>query len=472
MGTIATAWGITTGALESYQEALNISANNIANANTPGYTRESPVWQENDSVELNGAQFGMGARVTGASSQRDLVLEQRIQQQTQTQQATSARLTALQDVQPIFNDAIGASSATSTPNGGISDSMTQFFDALAQLEGSPSSAADRQQVLSTAANLAASFQNASSQLAIQQNALDQQAGQIVSQVNALTKSLAQLNQQIQATIPHSDAGSLEDQRQQDLVQLSSLIGISQIHTENNGLTITTTDGTLLVTSNQAYSLSTGSSGGVTHIYDGNGNDLTPELTLGGGQIGGILTVRDQDIPGMLTTLDTLAYGIGSQINTINQAGSDANGNAGGLIFNLSSTSAGAASTISVALTNPSGIAAAASGAGLGNNSNVTAMVNIQNAATIAGATPTAFYSSFVSSLGSSISAASTLNIAQQTSLTQLENQRNALSSVNLNDEAASLQSLERSYQAASKLFSILDSVLASALNMGVQTSVS
>lgn len=451
---------------------LQVTAANMANASAPGYTREIANWQENDSIQINGASYGTGARVTGASSQRDLVLEQRIQQQTQVQQATSARMTALQNTELIFNEATSTSSSSGSSTGGISDGFTQFFNALTQLQSSPSSNAGRQQVLSAATYLASSFQNAATQLDQQQAALDQQSLVILNQVNSLTASLAQLNQQIQSQNTGSDAGELEDQRQQDLAQLSSLIGIHQVQTENNGLTITTANGVLLVASSQAYTLGSGASGGLTHIYDPEGTDLTQDLTSGGGQLAGLLTARDQDIPQMKTALDTLAYGLGSKINSINQAGDDANGNTGLAIFSLPSSSTGAASAISVAITSPDQIAAAGRGLGIADNSNLIAMLNVQNAGLINGVSPTNFYSDFVSSLGSLVGQTSTLNAAQQASLTQLQSQRDSYSAVNLNDEAASLETLERSYQAASKMFSILDSVMAATLNLGVSTSVS
>jgi flagellar hook-associated protein 1 len=72
-------------------------------------------------------------------------------------------------------------------------------------------------------------------------------------VNGLTGAIAQLNQQIQSTSPNADAGTLEDQRQQDLSQLSQLIGINQVTTENNGLSVTTTSGQLLVSEGRASS---------------------------------------------------------------------------------------------------------------------------------------------------------------------------------------------------------------------------
>ena len=83
-----------------------------------------------------------------------------------------------------------------------------------------------------------------------------------------------------------------------------------------------------------------------------------------------------------------------------------------------------------------------------------------------------FYSNFVTTLGVDGAEVQTENTAQNASVTQLQNQNNALSAVNLNDEAASMQQLERSYQAASQVFTILNTIMASALNLGVQTAVS
>ena len=78
----------------------------------------------------------------------------------------------------------------------------------------------------------------------------------------------------------------------------------------------------------------------------------------------------------------------------------------------------------------------------------------------------------VTSLGSLTSEVSSQNTAQQAALTQLNDQINSISGVNLNDEATQLETLEQSYQAASKLFTVLDQVIASALNLGVQTTYS
>lgn len=476
MATISTAFNIATGALDADQSALSIVANNTANASTPGYTLEIPNWEQNDSVSLDAVNYGMGASVTGAESQRSLVLERAIQQQTQTESASNARLTALDQMQALFSGATSAGTDTSAASG-IGSDLSNFFDALSQLEGSPSDDALRERVLSTAGTVAADFNSSAAQLNSQQQSLDEQSVNIVGQANTLLTSIAQLNTQIESTSPTGDAGTLEDQRQEDLTQLSRLIGINTSTTENNGLSITTASGALLISEGQTYPITTGQSGGVTDFYDTEGNNITSDLTAGGGELGGVLTARDQDIPQAECSLDALAYAVASQVNTVNEGGSDLNGNAGTAIFGLPAAAtsldpAGSAAGITLIMTDPAGIAAAVSGAGSSDNTNVVAMANLQNSAIVDGTTPTTYFSDFVTTLGSLVSEVSSENTAQQASLTQLQNQIGSLSGVNLNDEAASLETLEQSYEAASKLFTILDQVMVSALNMGVETAYS
>jgi flagellar hook-associated protein 1 FlgK len=161
------------------------------------------------------------------------------------------------------------------------------------------------------------------------------------------------------------------------------------------------------------------------------------------------------------------------VNTQNNAGTDLdgdNGNAGD-IFSASTQVAGSAAAMSVVMTDPNHIAAAGSGDGTGDSSNATAMADLANQSIVNGETPTNFYSNFVSALGSTVSGVETENTAQSASVTQLQTQISSLSGVNLNDEASSMTTLERSYQAASQVFSMLNTIMASALNLGDQTTV-
>ncbi len=477
MGTISSAFQLISGALDADQSALSIVANNVANANTPGYTEETPTWRENDPVSINGVSYGTGISETGPASVRDRVLLERLDQQQQLASASTARLAGLNTIQTLFTPDSGSSSAKA---GDVGSDITGFFSSFASLEANPTNNALRQQVLSSATTLAGDISNAAGSLNAQRTSLDQEAAGAIAQVNALTGAIAQLNTQIQSTAPDADAGVLEDQRQQDLSQLSQLVGINQVTTENNGLSITTASGQTLVSEGSSVPMTAGLVNGVTHFFLGT-TDVTTQLASGGGSLGGYLTARDQDIPRVLNSLDQLAYGIATAVNLQNNAGTDLNGKGGtGVnpanpalnIFNQPAAAAGSAAAMSVVMTDPNQIAAAGPSAGTGDNSNAVAMAGLATAGIVLGKSGSDFCSNFVTMLGATVAEVQTENTAQNASVTQLQNQNNALSAVNLNNEAASMQQLERSYQAASQVFTILNTLVASALNMGVETAVS
>jgi flagellar hook-associated protein 1 FlgK len=179
----------------------------------------------------------------------------------------------------------------------------------------------------------------------------------------------------------------------------------------------------------------------------------------------------------LSSLDQLAYNVSTQVNALNNGGTDLDGVSGTVanplyIFNQPTAVAGSAANMSVAMTDPSQIAAAGLGKGTGDNTNATAMANLANQSIVNGQTPTDYFSNFVSTLGATVSSVQTENTAQNASVTQLQTQNNALSGVNLDDEASAMSTLERSYQAASQVFTMLNTIMASALNLGEQATVS
>jgi flagellar hook-associated protein 1 FlgK len=292
----------------------------------------------------------------------------------------------------------------------------------------------------------------------------------VGQINSLTANIASLNQQISKVSPNGDAGVLEDQRQAAIAQLSQLVGLDQITTEQNGITLTTSSGEVLVSGNQSYALSTSQVSGVTHILAGpDAVDVTSSIA--GGSLGGMLQARDQTLPGFANSLDSLAYAIGTQVNTENAAGLDGNGNPGGPLFTLTGIVAGAAGAIALATNDPASVAAAAPGEGATGNSNAIALAGLAGGAIVSGQTPSSFYASFLAQIGTAVSSATADNAVQQAALTQLTSQRDAISGVSLDQEAANLTQYQRSYEAAAKVFSIVNQLLADALNLGVSTAV-
>jgi flagellar hook-associated protein 1 FlgK len=211
--------------------------------------------------------------------------------------------------------------------------------------------------------------------------------------------------------------------------------------------------------------------GKTHLLAGNpATDVTSGLT--GGALGGALEVRDQVLPQYQSALDQLAYDAATKVNQVNGQGLDGNGAPGQAIFDLPTSANGAASQIAMATTDPKAIAAAAVGEGSQGSSNALLLAGLANGADVAGQTPSDFLTALLGQIGSAASAATSDNTAQKATLSQLTSQRNALSGVSLDEEAANLTNYQRAYEAAAKIFSITDELMASALNLGVTTAVS
>jgi flagellar hook-associated protein 1 FlgK len=469
MSTLTSLLNIASESLLADQAALNATANNVANQNTPGYTREVVSFQSGDSVSLSSESQSSGVTAT-VSSLRDRVLEQRVQQQTQTTTQSAALQTALQQVENIFgltSDSTGSGAAASSQLGTAIDG---FFSSLSSLEANPSDTATRQQVLTAATTLAGAFNTASSQISQVSASLNQQVTGDVGQINTLTSSIASLNAKIASNSPNGDAGTLEDQRQEDIDQLSQLVGLDQISTSQNGISLTTSGGAVLVSGDQSFQVSTTQVAGNTDVLAGDPpQDVTSNLT--GGDLGGALQARDHYLPSYSSALDNLAFSLGTAVNQQNEQGVDSSGNPGQAIFSLPGSAAGSAASISVSATAPGAVAAASVGDGASGNDNATALADLSTTNVVGSQTATGFLASFLDQVGSDASAVTTDNTTQQAALTQLTTQRDSLSAVSSDEEAANLTQYQRSYQAASQVFSIVDTLMASAINLGEETTV-
>jgi flagellar hook-associated protein 1 FlgK len=445
---------------------LNATANNVANQNTVGYTDEVVSWAAGDTVTLSGNNQAPAAPTVTTTSLRDRVLDQRVQQQTQAQSGTAAEAAVLSQMEGVFSITGSSNSAGSTQ---IGTALNSFFSSLTALSANPSDGSTQQGVLSAAQTLTQAFNAAASGLAGVQTSVNSDLSTSVSQVNALTKSIATLNGQIATNDPNQDAGQLEDTRQQDITKLSALVGLNQTNTESNGVTLTTTGGTVLVAGQQSYALSSSQVGGNTVLFDYAGANITAGVS--GGSVGGQLTAESVDLPSASTALDQLAYQIGSAVNVQNQAGQTSAGIAGAAIFKLAANASGAAAQLSVIPTNASAIATASVGGGSTNNTNVNALVNLQTVAGGAGGTMSENLATMLSGIGSASATLEDESTTQQSSLTQLTTQQDTLSGVNLDTEASNLTMYQRSYQAASQVFTILDHLMATAINLGTDTAV-
>ncbi|HEX4155119.1 MAG TPA: flagellar hook-associated protein FlgK [Acidobacteriaceae bacterium] len=454
MGGLRTALTIGVQALDVSEAALDTTSNNIANADTPGYTDETVDISANPTTLSGGDIVGGGATLDQVNSSRDELLNQQIQQQTSLEGSANTESAALQQVQTYFGN-------TGTD---IASQLASLSSSLAALSASPSSESAQQSVLAAGQSLAQAFNTTAAGLTGAQSQADGQVTSSVSQINSLTQQIAQLNGELaQATASGQNGGVLEDQRDQVVQQLSSLVGVS-VSQSSQGEVITTANGTPLVMGSQSFSLqSVTGSNGFQQVEDANGNNITGDLQ--GGQLGGAIQVRDQTIPGYLSQLNTLATQFAGSFNDAQALGTDSNGNAGQPFFSLPASGQDAAAGISVALTSPSQIAISSDGSA-GSNGNVANLSAVLTSPLPSGQTPANAYAGLVFQVGNDASSAGTESTAIGQNLLQLTNQQGSVSAVNIDEETANLIRYQTAYEAGARIVSTIQQLSTDTLDMG------
>jgi flagellar hook-associated protein 1 FlgK len=442
------------------QGALAVTSNNIANVNTPGYSREVANLEEAGTVTYGNLIIGTGVEMAGITGVRDNVINLRLNQEAQTQGKLNTFVNGMNQVQTVFNETAG---------NGLQSLISNFFGAWQTLSTDPTNAGDRQAVIADAQNLATGFHQSAQALQTQSASANQGVTDTVSDINSLSSQIAQLNQQ---TYSASNGGAtpntLIDQRNQLINQLSAQVDLQIIPSDQNSVTITTGGGALLVSGQQSFTLSTSNdpATGNQDVYS-QGQDITSTITSG--NLAGYLQMRDTEIPALSSQLDTLAAGIVNSVNTQSTAGFDANGAAGVNFFSALTATAGAATNISVAITNPSQVAASSDGTP-GDNGNAKAIAALANQNIVGGETPISYYGGLVAKVGNDTASAQSSLSGEQLLIQQLQDQQASVSGVSLNEEGANLQLYQNAYNAAARVASVVQGLFQTAINMGLVTT--
>lgn len=446
---------VALSGLLAEQGALEITANNVANINTEGYSRQRPVLVAGDPVVQAPVTLGTGVVLQSVESLRDPILELRLNQETQQEGYLNTTVGAMQQVETMF----------SGTDADIGARLSDFFNSLNQLSSDPSNLSRRQAVLTTAQNLATSFRNTANNLQSQRGSVDLSVQQTVGQINQLTEQIAKVNQQVSALENlHEDAGAFIDQRTTLIRQLSQLVDVAVVQSDN-GITLTTSAGNVLVTGNLSFALDTRlDPSGVQHVFT-QGSDITGRLVSG--QLAGLIAVRDQKLPGLLSNLDSLAAGFSNAINQAHVQGVDLNGAPGANLFVPPPPGPGAAVSMAVAISDPAQIAAASStDPSSGNNANVALLLAVQNQAVAGGKTPSDFYSNLVFQVGNDVANGAAELDASGLILNQLQDQRNSVSGVSLDEEAANMIRYQRAFEAAARVITTISDMTSTVIQLG------
>jgi len=444
----------TSGALGAQTAGLDVTGQNIANVNTPGYVRRTLDLSEIAPVDQSSA--GNGVTVDRIIAQRAPLLDARIR----VEQAAVGRESAVSDRLSILQTEI------SSPGTAADAALTSFYDAWSTLAQDPTSGVGRQQVVSQGQALARVFNNLSASLVSAQQGADSEIRSDVQQVNDLAARIAQLNVAIGAA-PATTGETLRDEQQQALQDLASLVDVSVIDRASGGADVYIGNGRALVVGENAYSLATVSKApsGLADITSG-GTTITSEIT--GGRIGGLIQARDVLIPDYQGRVDNLAYGVVSSVNAAHQAGFDLGGNAGGDFFSPLASPAGAAAAMAVSSSvaaNPNLIAAAGTPAP-GDNQNARAISDLRNAALPGGTTnPTDTWGALIYRVGADTQTAQGELQSHQDVVSQIQSLRDQVSGVSIDEEAASMLKFQRAYEANARFFSAVDQTLDALIQM-------
>jgi flagellar hook-associated protein 1 FlgK len=323
-------FGISVSALQAFQNAINTTSNNVANASTPGYDRETVNLTEAVPQSNGAATIGAGVVVSGINR----AFSQAAANQLNSSQSSLGQLNALQNYSNQIDNLFG------TTVGGLSTALQSFYSAFSDVANNPTSTASRQALIGQAQSVASSFQNASGALNSLNTDVNSRITADVTQINSIAKAISALNGQI-VTGTAQDGGQppneLLDQRDQLVSSLSQLVGISTTTDPNGALNVFVGNGQPLVLQGQTTALTTvANQFNATQLEISNSaSSAVISNNITSGDLGGLLAARAQVINPALNQLGQIATGLSQTVNAQQADGMDLSGNLGANIFSVS-----------------------------------------------------------------------------------------------------------------------------------------
>lgn len=431
------------GALNAARYGLAVVSQNIANADTPGYTRQASQQVAVDGTPGVPTIFASpagqgGVRVASTDRLNDLVLDARARTEHSRSEYDSATSATLSQLETVFRE---------PSDTGLSEQLTAFWNAWAPVANDPGSAAPRTTLLSAAATAAGTLNDMATTLAGITDATSQSLDQALGEANTAATSLAKINGQIAiATATGANANALLDQRDMLTDKLSRLVGAT-VTLNPNGSADVVVGGQALVTGSTAVAM------GVDAAYQVDVNGTA--VTLTGGQAAANVTALTTTIPNYQAQLDTVANALISTANAAQAAGFDLAGNPGQPLF----AGSGAAG-IAVALTNTDDVAASGTPGGNLDSANAVAAAKLGTAA----GGPDSLYTNLVGAVGAQSALAQQQEATQLAVTTSVDALRTSASGVNYDEEVSNMLTYQHAYNAASRVLTTMDSLLDTLIN--------
>ncbi|MCW3846893.1 flagellar hook-associated protein FlgK [Sphingomonas sp. LB-2] len=437
---------IAASGLRAYQTALTTVSENIANAGTAGYVRRTAALNEVAAPGIDSGQNGMGVVVTGINRAGDVYRSGEVRAAASDLGKTETAATWLDRIEgALTGDKLG-------------DRLTAFFNSANTVAADPSAIAPRAAMLEAATSVASAFTGTGNALAAAAADLDQSADAAVSQLNSLAAGLAKVNAGLGRTAPGTaGAAALSDQRDQLLEAMSAITDVSASLDSAGRATVRVggSSGPVMVQGDLA--------GTVTYVHndegaasyslyrDGQASVLAPNA----GALAG-MTEGATRIAAARVQLGALAESFVQGVNAVQANGRDLNGNPGEPIF-----AAGSDPTqVSLALSDPRGVAAAAVGGGPRDNRNLANFVTLRRDGGFESQV-----TDLVTANASALSARRSVAEAQTAIHDSAVAARDSASGVNIDEEAVDLLRFQQAYQASARVIQIARETLQTMLDI-------
>ena len=458
MASLGSILSIASSAIRTHQQSIDVTAHNIANATTDGYSRQVPVLSQLPPVRLAQGIFGSGVKIDDIARVRDAYMDRSFRRETSSAAGFRSRAGLLTQVETLLRE---------PSDRGLGFGMDALFTAFSDLAANPGDLPSRTVVREAGRSLAAHFNALNADLDDLRDATEDQLTASVDRINELATQIAALNEKVVATeVGGGTSGDLRDARDRAVDELSTLIPIQVVERTNGRVGViaagsTLVDGAHFNTLDVRVSMGTISMGVV-------GNPSS--LSRPGAATGGLLTFLNTDLPAMQTGLDDLARALVEEINLLHQAGTNPDGNSGIDFFDPTGLDA---NSIALSADVLAGATAIAAGAGdllgtylAGANDVALAISGLRDTSLpTLGETPGGALSNLVVGLGSTLRTVEHNAEAHESLSDQADSRRISYSGVSTDEELVKLIQFQTAYQAAARVITVADEMIDSLINM-------
>ncbi len=443
-------------ALLAQQQAMDAVAHNVANVNTPGYSRQRILLNQAAPVTANG--IGGGVDFGGIERIRDRFVD--VQTRTESGMAGDyhARAASL--------SAVEATLGQSGP-GGLQDAMDQFFNSWRDLANAPEQSAMRAGVLQAGQAFAQAANRVANNLSDARSDANNRIATDIGEVNSITQRLAFLNARILETRASGDpASDLSDERDVALGRLSELVDVYTVESDAGSIDVFV-GGRSIVSGINAQQIDLVRDPLNSNYFNLEWHQDGDPVIVRSGAIGGLLHQRDTDITGRIADLDTLVAQIAADVNAAHAAGYALDGVTTTTPYFTGATASGLTVNAAV-VANPGLIAAATAAGSIGDGRNALAIAGLQQALSMSGGSEdySAYLNGIVTSVGVATRDAQWLADSEDMRISHLQSLQQSASGVNLDEEMVSMVQYQRGYEAAARMIRAVDEMLDSLLRLG------